>query len=313
MSMPPAAIQVGLGPIIASAIHDGPGIRDDVQAVMALGVDERRREEDPLTGVWTGVVPTTIVGLRSRFEVDLNRLRDLAVYRTPEQAWGLRVWKQSPPLDLIDRSLAEYDSFYDSVGHLLNEKVRQHGQFVLFDLHSYNHRRDRPDAPSADPAANPEINLGTGTLLARTPWARLIDRFTSDFRSCKRPGGTLYDVRENVKFLGGQFRRWIHERYPGVGCCLSIEMKKFFMDEWTGVPDQAEIDAIGRDGSRRSGGIAAAIVLRSMSCGRRTRPTISPRSCSDYIAVGAFADICDPPAGCRSITRYRFFVASIAI
>lgn len=246
MSMLPATIQVGTGPVIASAIHDGGAIREDVQTVMALSADERRREEDPFTGVWTAVAATTIVGLRSRFEVDLNRPRNQAVYRTPEQAWGLHVWKQLPPADLIDRSLTEYDAFYDSVKRVLDDKVRQHGRFVLFDLHSYNHRRDGPEAPAADPAANPEINVGTGSLPSRTPWAPLIDRFIADFRAERRPGGTRYDVRENVKFTGGQFGQWIHEHYPVVGCCLSIEMKKFFMDEFTGVPDQSEIDAVGR-------------------------------------------------------------------
>lgn len=245
MNLIPAVIQVGPGPIIASAIHDGSAIRDDVQVLMALSAEDRRREEDPFTGVWTGVVPTTLVGLRSRFEVDLNRPRDQAIYLRPEQAWGLEVWKQAPPADLIARSLAAYDSFYDRVEELLDEKAKQHGRFVVFDLHSYNHRRDGPAAPAADPAANPEINVGTGTLPSRTPWARLIDRFIADFRASKRPRGTPFDVRENVKFRGGQFGRWIHERYPGVGCCLSIEVKKFFMDECTGVPEQAEIDAVG--------------------------------------------------------------------
>lgn len=242
----PAVIQVGPGPLIASAIHDGSAVRDDMLAVMALRADERLREEDPFTGVWTAVAPTTVIGLRSRFEVDLNRPRDQAVYLTPEQAWGLQVWKQRPADELVARSLTEYDGFYDSVKRLLDEKVRQHGRFVVFDIHSYNHRRPGPGASPADPAANPEINLGTGTVPSRARWAALIDRFMADFGSRKRPGGTPYDVRENVKFRGGQFGRWVHENYPDAGCCLSIEVKKFFMDEHTGVPDQAEIDAVGR-------------------------------------------------------------------
>lgn len=246
MDVFPATITAGPGPILASAIHDGSAIRDDVATLVALTAAERRREEDPYTGVWTAVVPTTIVGLRSRFEIDLNRPRDQAVYLTPEQAWGLRVWRDPPPAEVIDRSLAEYDAFYRRVTPLLDEKVRQHGRFVVFDLHSYNHRRDGPGAPAADPSANPEINVGTGTLHSRATWARLIDRFIADFRSCKRPAGTHFDVRENVKFRGGQFGRWIHDHYPDHGCCLSIEMKKFFMDEVTGVPDLPEIDAVGR-------------------------------------------------------------------
>ena len=246
MSVMPAAIQTGPGPVIATAIHDGGAVRDELLAVMALGADERRREEDPFTGVWTEIVPTRIVGLRSRFEVDLNRPRDQAVYLTPEQAWGLHVWKHPPATDVIARSLAEYDTFYERVKRVLDEKVRQYGRFVVFDLHSYNHRRGGAGAPAADAAGNPEINVGTGTLRVREPWAGVIDRFIAELGSAKRPGGKRYDVRENVKFRGGQFGRWIHEQYPGVGCCLSIEMKKFFMDEHTGVPDQAEINAVGQ-------------------------------------------------------------------
>jgi hypothetical protein len=30
---------------------------------------------------------------RSRFEVDLNRPRREAVYRIPEDAWGLDIWR----------------------------------------------------------------------------------------------------------------------------------------------------------------------------------------------------------------------------
>jgi N-formylglutamate deformylase len=29
----------------------------------------------------------------------------------------------------------------------------------------------------------------------------------------------------------------VHERYDGTGCALALELKKEFMDEWTGVPD----------------------------------------------------------------------------
>ena len=35
-------------------------------------------------------------------------------------------------------------------------------------------------------------------------------------------------------------------RYPGQGCAIAIEFKKFFMDEWTGEPDPRELDAMRR-------------------------------------------------------------------
>ena len=50
-------------------------------------------------------------------------------------------------------------------------------------------------------------------------------------------GGRELDVRENVKFRGGYLSWWIHEHYPEQGLALAIEVKKFFMDEWTGAPN----------------------------------------------------------------------------
>ena len=42
-----------------------------------------------------------IIVNRSRFEVDINRPRDKAVYITPEDAWGLHIWKNIPDLPLM--------------------------------------------------------------------------------------------------------------------------------------------------------------------------------------------------------------------
>jgi hypothetical protein len=39
--------------------------------------------------------------------------------------------------------------------------------------------------------------------------------------------------------------RWINERYAGRGCALAIEMKKTYMDEWTGEPHESMIAGIG--------------------------------------------------------------------
>ena len=58
--------------------------------------------------------------------------------------------------------------------------------------------------------------------------------------------GRHLDVRENVKFSGCHFSRWVHETFPQSGCAISIEFKKFFMDEWTGVLDNVQVDAIRR-------------------------------------------------------------------
>jgi N-formylglutamate amidohydrolase len=229
---------------VAAAIHDGHLARLEVATQFALQEDERLREEDPFTASWVDVAPVRIVATRSRFELDLNRPREKAVYRLPEDAWGLTVWKGGPPSDaLVKRSLSYYDAFYADVYGLLKEVEREHGRFVVLDLHTYNHRRDGPRAAPAPALENPEVNIGTGTLADRAPWAPLIDRFIKDLRGFDYQGRSL-DVRENVKFKGGQFGRWVHQMFPRSGCALSVEFKKFFMDEWSGQPDTVQIEAI---------------------------------------------------------------------
>lgn len=234
----------GPGPLVATAVHHGHAVRDEVRDLLALDDASRLREEDPYTGQWTAVAPTRLVGNRSRFEVDLNRPRERAVYRVPADAWGLTVWRTEPPSALVQRSLELYDAFYDTAKQALAEIERREGRFVVFDLHSYNHRRDGPHAPPADGATHPEVNIGTGTM-DRARWAPVVDRFIDDLRAADVDARHL-DVRENVKFRGGHFPRWVHETFPHTGCALAIEFKKCFMDEWTGAPDPSRIEAIRR-------------------------------------------------------------------
>ncbi len=235
-------LHIGSGPLIAVAVHDGHEVRSDVAKHLALSNSERLREEDPFTGEWAEVAPTRVVGLRSRFEVDLNRPRDKAVYRKPEDAWGLNVWKDQPPPEIFDRSLTEYDAFYDAMRKMLGEISQEYGRFVVFDLHTYNHRRNGPDGPTSSQEENPQVNIGTGTM-NRKRWAPIVDTFIGALQSYNFPDGKL-DVRENVKFQGGQFSRWVHETFPETGCSIAIEFKKFFMDEWTGKAESSDLDAI---------------------------------------------------------------------
>lgn len=233
---------LGEGPLVASAIHDGHELRPEVAERLALSAAERRREEDPFTVEWTAVAPHRILVSRSRFEVDLNRPRDRAVYLAPEDAWGLRVWKEPPSEKILRDSLREYDAFYAGVEERLRGLERRHGRFVLFDIHSYNHRRGHPAAPPEDTEKNPQVNVGTASA-DRARWGRLIERFVSDLSAADFLG-TRLDVRENVKFFGGNFPRWVHKAFPETGCALALEFKKIFMDEWSGVPDPKKIEAI---------------------------------------------------------------------
>lgn len=242
--------------MVAVALHAGHELSPRLSAHMRLPDEERRREEDPYTGYWTTVGDHALVVDRSRFELDLNRPRAQCIYVDPSEAWNLELWTQTPPAALIERSQRMHDRFYALCEALISDIVIRHGWFVVLDLHSYNHRRDGPDAPPADPAGNPEINLGTESIdLGR--WGHLVDAFATALRQqpfCER----ALDVRENVRFRGGHFPRWVNHHFGHLGCAIAIEVKKFFMDEWTGAVDWSLIGEI------RSllGGAVRAVVER---------------------------------------------------
>jgi N-formylglutamate amidohydrolase len=227
---------------VAAALHAGHAVRKELQPLLALSPDERLREEDPHTDAWTAIARTSIVAGRSRFEVDFNRPRHQAVYQTPSDAWGLSVWRQPLPADVLARSLVQHEEFYQVVENTMRDIIGRHGRVVVFDLHSYNHLREGAHGVPADSAENPEVNIGTGTMV-RSRWAVIVDRVITELHNFDFLGRRM-DVRENVKFQGGYFPRWIHETFPINACAIAIEFKKFFMNEWTGQADVNQLNTI---------------------------------------------------------------------
>lgn len=246
--------EFGDGPLVACAIHHGHAVRPEVADLFKLADDARLYEEDPFTGRWTSIAPTRIVGLRSRFEVDLNRPRESAVYVKPVDCWGLDVWKSQPPAELVARSLEEYDSFYAQLRFLLERLVKSHGRVAVFDLHTYNHCRGGPGSPPDDPEKNPEINLGTGSL-DRARWEPIVERTLDELQRFDFRGRRL-DVRENVRFTGGELSKWCHREFPDSVCALAIEVKKIFMDEWTGKLDELAFEAVHAALAQAAEGVA---------------------------------------------------------
>ena len=245
-------------PVVATAIHAGHDLRPSIASRTALDDATRLREEDPFTDRLTTVAASTVVAHRSRFEVDLNRAREAAVYRNPDDAWGLELWREPPSDADVECSLQMYDEFYAELGRRL-DAVAAIGPFVVLDLHSYNHRRDGSDMPEASTAENPEVNVGTGSL-DREGWAPVVDRFIEELgrREVRRH---RLDVRENVRFRGGELSRWVNERYEGRACALAIECKKVFMDEWTGELDERHVEEL-----RRALGAVVPAVIEELRC-----------------------------------------------
>jgi N-formylglutamate deformylase len=217
-------------PLIATAIHDGHDVHHAVLPYMKLQEYDRFREEDPYTALMADLPVNQVVVQVSRFQTDLNRPREKAIYLRPEDAWGLQVWNQRVPDTVKELSYRFYDDFYEAMHRLISGLVRKYGRFIVLDIHSYNHRRESPQQ-AASVEDNPEINIGTGHN--HREWNALSERFIR-FLSHTTINGNRPDVRENIKFRGGGFAQWVNTHFGNYGCVLSVEWKKTFMDEWTG-------------------------------------------------------------------------------
>lgn len=229
--------------MVAAAIHDGHQTRDSLRGLFNLHEAERLREEDPFTASWVNFCDNRVIVHHSRFEADVNRPREKAVYLKPGDAWGLKVWKQPLSEEMLLDSLSQYDAFYDQVKDYFDSLFCLHENLVVYDIHSYNHRRERKDL-DADAEQNPEVNVGTQNM-NKEKWQPTVDAITESFRSFDYDGRRL-DVRENIKFKGGYFGQWLYQQYGDKIAPVSIEFKKFFMDEWTGKPFEKDLALIGQ-------------------------------------------------------------------
>ncbi|HEX2154520.1 MAG TPA: N-formylglutamate amidohydrolase [Acidimicrobiia bacterium] len=240
---------------IATAVHNGHELRREVAEAITIDESTRLREEDPHTGTLASHLESYVIVDRSRFEVDLNRPPEEAVYTRPEHSWGIEVWAEPPDEDLVRRSRAQHHDFYSQLRRVLEQLVERHGGFVLFDVHSYNHRRAGPDHAPEDPADNPLINVGTGSLPPK--WRPVAEAFVTSLRR-QRVAGEFLDVRENVRFRGRYVAQFVHDNFGGVGCALAIEIKKVFMDEWTHQLDEARLAQLGATLAETAGPVLEA-------------------------------------------------------
>jgi len=230
-------------PVVCTAIHHGHALAPVCRANMLLDAATRLREEDPRTGYFAQIAQNRIIARISRFQVDLNRPWERAVYRQPQDAWGLHVRKNPPTEQELAEAQALYTGFYLRTRLLLEELLRVFPRVFVFDLHSYNHMRQGPAGPPADAAGNPEVILGTSNM--QDPWRPLIDDIEHDLKAYDYFGRSL-DVRQDVKFTGGQFSRWLHYTFEGRVGCVALEFKKIFMDEWSGTYDETVMRELRR-------------------------------------------------------------------
>jgi N-formylglutamate amidohydrolase len=226
-------ITQGAGPVLATAVHAGHVTDPDLEPRYKLSGAERRREEDPMTGLWASVGDHSFRCFVSRFQVDLNRSREKAVYMTPDDAWGLDVWQDPPSEQLQERILKEWDQFYALMSKWIEHLIGLHGQVVVLDVHSYNHRRDGAFSAPSPQEENPDIDLGVTTADPQR-FGHLVDALHEELASRPAAGRKL-DVRRNVRYPdGGHWPEWVFDQYGDEVATVTLEYKKFYMDEWQG-------------------------------------------------------------------------------
>lgn len=230
-------IKKEMSPFWAFAIHDGQQIAPEVLPFQRLTEEERLHEADPFTGPFAELPINQFIVGSSRFQLDLNRDLENAIYLHPDQAWGLDVWHEDLPASLITQLQNEYNRIYREIEDVIQATIDQHGFFVAYDIHSYNVKREGPDQ-KVDRQANPEINLGTAYVNPK--WRPLTEHLLEHFRSDELYGYPI-DIRENIKFKGGHLSRHLNRVFGTSGCVLAFEFRKDFMDEWKGIPDMDRV------------------------------------------------------------------------
>ena len=133
---PPWNIITNGGPVVATAIHAGHVVRDELAPYLAIDPEDRRREEDPLTDYFLSLSDNLVRVNRSRFECDMNRPRTGCISPDPADTWGLKIWQDGLPEGQIETSRQLHDRFYAEMRTLFDRLLDQHGRLLVLDLHS---------------------------------------------------------------------------------------------------------------------------------------------------------------------------------
>lgn len=219
-------------PYICGAVHDGHQFRRSLWENCLHTEYDRWYEEDPCTKTMVQTHPIVIAGCDSRFEYDLNRPPDGAVY---SDAWGKQLWKEPLPENEYNHSLRKHASFY-SVVHALIEKIEAiYGKSIVFDMHSYNWKRWDREVPT--------WNLGTSNI-DNDRFGEIVESWRSKLENMKLPNDIISSSKINDTFQGnGFFLRYITNTFPN-SLVLATEIAKVYCDELEGIIFPEVVDAV---------------------------------------------------------------------
>ncbi|UKN03203.1 flavohemoglobin expression-modulating QEGLA motif protein [Paracrocinitomix mangrovi] len=224
-------------PYVCTAIHDGHNFRSELLDNIIHSDYERWYEEDPKTLDFISSFPIVIAGKDSRFEYDLNRPPETAVYK---DAWGKPVWKK--PLTERERetSLSKHTNFYRVIHALVTKLEKLFKASVVYDIHSYNYKRHKRQVPV--------FNIGTANI-NRRKYAVVKNDFLKGLASIEIPHVKNITAENDVFQGNGYLLKYVTEHFDNT-LVLATEVSKVYCDEETGEYFSQVIDSI-REGFKR--------------------------------------------------------------
>jgi len=204
---------------LCAAVHDGHQFRKSLWHNCLHTEYDRWYEEDPCTKQMVHTMPMVIAGCDSRFEYDLNRAPENAIY---EDAWGKKLWKTPLNQEAKSKSLTKHHNFYKVVFALISKIKSLYGGAIVYDMHSYNWKRwGRPV---------PVINLGTKNIDEK--YIAFAKAWCKTLASLKLANGIEITAAINDTFQGnGYFLKNISQNFEDV-LVLATEFSKIYCNEY---------------------------------------------------------------------------------
>ncbi len=202
------------------AVHDGHQFRKALWDNCLHTEYDRWYEEDPETKNMIASHPIVIAGCDSRFEYDLNRTPEEAVFET---AWGKRLWKS--PLSKNEKMLSQqkHSNFYKVVKALISKIETLHGACIVYDMHSYNWQRWDREVPT--------WNLGTSNI-DNERFGSLVENWREYLSNIELPHNIKQTAKINDTFYGnGYFLKFITSTFNNT-LVLATEIAKVYCEEY---------------------------------------------------------------------------------
>ncbi|MBW1296879.1 N-formylglutamate amidohydrolase [Aquimarina litoralis] len=217
---------------ICAAVHDGHQFRKELWEHCIHTEYERWYEEDPATKQMVQSHPIIIAGCDSRFEYDLNRDPENAIYK---DAWGKQLWKKPLSEDIEERSLSKHQNFYKVIQELVHKIESKYGASIIYDMHSYNWKRWKREVPI--------INLGTANI-DQDRFGAFASSWCDSLSKIKLPYHEKTSAAINDTFQGnGYFLKYITKNFKN-SLVLATEFSKIYCDELSYVMYPEVVDCI---------------------------------------------------------------------